>query len=71
MTDWDSCLVGCNDVNLAYRECFSNFQSLVEQHIRRNTVVIHPHDKPWMNGNVRGAIRLLKIHSRLKLPASC
>ena len=71
--DWDSCLVGCNDINLAYQDWFSNFQSLVEQHVHHKTVVICPHDKPWMNGKVRGAIRkrnrLLKIHSRLKLPA--
>ena len=57
-----------------YRDWFSNFQSLVEQHVRRKTIVIHPNDKPWMNGKVRGAIkkrnRLLKIDSRLKSPAS-
>ena len=67
-------MVGCNDINLVYRDWFSNFQSIVEQHIRRETVVIRPHDKPLMNGKVRGAIRkrnrLLKIHSRLKSPAS-
>ena len=55
--DWDSCLVGCNDINIAYRDWFSNFQSRVEQHIRRKTVVVRPRDKPWMNGNVRRAIR--------------
>ena len=37
-------------------------------------VVIRPHDKPWMDGNVRRAIRkrnrLLKRYSRHKTPAS-
>ena len=57
MNDWDSCLVGCKDINLVYRDWFSNFQNLVEQHIRRKTVVIRPHDKPWINGKVKSAIR--------------
>ena len=61
-------------LHLAYRAWFSNFQRLVEQHIRRKTVVIRPHDKPRMNGKVGGTIRKRnrqhKIHSRLKSPAS-
>ena len=48
---------------------FLIFKALLSNmHIRRKTVVIRPHDKSWMNGKVRGAIRkrnrLLKIHSR-------
>ena len=63
-----------NNVNILYNNWFLTFQQIVEKHIHRKTVVIRPHDKPWMNSKVRKAIRkrnrLLKNHSRLKTSAS-
>jgi hypothetical protein len=57
-----------NNVNILYNNWFLIFQQIVEKHIHRKTVVIRPHDKPWMNSKVKKAIR--KRNRLLKTSAS-
>jgi hypothetical protein len=50
--EWEKCVIGSDDVNIIFNNLFSSFQNVVEEYIPRKTVV-SPHDKPWMDGNVR------------------
>ena len=62
--------IDCEDINIVYKNWFDCLRGIVESYIPHKTVTIRPHDKPWMNTTVRGAIckrnSLLKIHCRVK-----
>jgi hypothetical protein len=70
--NWES--LKDEDINFAYEKWYSCFRGIIESHIPHKTVTIRPRDKPWMNANVRRAIRkrnrLLKIHCKTRSTAS-
>jgi hypothetical protein len=53
--NWES--LKDEDINFAYEKWYSCFRGIIESHIPHKTVTKRPRDKPWMNANVRRAIR--------------
>ena len=67
-TDWSAIVKNCFDVDIIYEKWYRISRRIVENYISFKTVTIRPKDKPWMNGQVRLAIRkrnrFLKLHNR-------
>ena len=55
-------------LNSVYDQWFQSFYQILESHVPHKSVVIRPHNKPWMNTSIRKSIRkrnrLLKVHLR-------
>ena len=71
---WDDVFVDEDDVDNLYNRWFDCFRKILETYVPNRTVVIRPRDKPWMNSDIRRAIRrrnrLLKRFCRYKDPAT-
>ena len=65
--DWFSLCGNTNDIDETYSCWYSHFRSIIDKYIPLKTVTIRPNDKPWMDSEVRHAIRrrdrLLRIHN--------
>ena len=65
--DWFSLCENTNDIDETYSCWYSHFRSIIEKYIPLKMVTIRPNDKPWMDSEVRHAIRrrdrLLRIHN--------
>ena len=65
--DWSSLCENTNDIDETYSCWYSHFRSIIEKYIPLKMVTIRPNDKPWMDSEVRHAIRrrdrLLRIHN--------
>lgn len=57
-----------DDVDILYNKWYKSFRQILETFVPNRTVVIRPRDKPWMNSEIRKAIRrrnrLLKLFCR-------
>ena len=65
--DWSSLFDTAFDINTVYANWLAHFCAIIEKYIPLKIVIIRSRDKPWMNGDVRRAIRkrnrLLRIHN--------
>ena len=65
---WDDVFVDVDDVDILYNKWYKSFRQILETFVPNRTVVIRPRDKPWMNSEIRKAIRrrnrLLKLFCR-------
>ena len=55
--DWSEFLLSASDIDVIYDKWYRCFRQIIEKYIPFKTVTIRPHDKPWMNSQVRLAIR--------------
>ena len=64
--------VNIDDIDNLYAEWFKCFYQVLLKHVPHRTVTIRPRDKPWVNSEIRRAIRkrnrLLKYYCRHKSP---
>ena len=74
-TDWSAIVENCFDADIIYEKWYRIFRRIVENFIPFKTVTTRPKDKPWMNGQVRLAIRkrnrFLKLHNRNPTLTTC
>lgn len=72
--NWDDVFTTIDDVDALYDKWYECFRQILETCVPNRTVVIRPRDKPWMNSEIRKAIRkrnrLLKNFCRRKSPAT-
>ena len=56
--DWNDVLTLCFSILMSFiNDFFSILLSTVESFIPHKKVIIRPHDKPWMTGQIRKAVR--------------
>lgn len=69
---WDDVFVDVDDVDTLYNRWLDCFRLVLQTYVPNRTVVIRPQDKPWINSEVRRAIRkrnrLLKTFCHYKNP---
>ena len=69
---WDDIFIDIDDVDVLYDRWLSRFRGILEMYVPCRTVVVRPRDKPWMNSEIRRAVRkrnrLLKIFCQNKVP---
>lgn len=67
-TKWHPSLENATDIDEVYDVWFTLFRTIIEKYIPLKSVIIRHRDKPWMNSEVRRAIRkrdrLLRTHNR-------
>ena len=66
--DWSEFLLSASDIDVIYDKWYRCLRQIIEKYIPFKTVTIRPHDKPWMNSQVRLAIRkrnrFLSLHNK-------
>lgn len=74
MVNWDEVFEDANDVDRLYNKCYERYWQMLVTSVPNRTVVIRPRDKPWMNSEIRRAIRkrnrLLKLFCRQNNPVA-
>jgi hypothetical protein len=70
--NWNDIFLNNDDIDNLYAEWFKCFYQVLLKHVPHRTVTIRPRDKPWVNSEIRRAIRkrnrLLKYYCRHKSP---
>ena len=70
--NWNDIFLNIDDIDHLYAEWFKCFYQVLLKHVPHRTVTIRPRDKPWVNSEIRRAIRkrnrLLKYYCRHKSP---
>ena len=60
--------MGVSDIDVIYDKWYRRFRQIIEKFIPFKRVTIRPNDKPWMNSQVRLAIRkrnrFLSLHNK-------
>ena len=68
--NWEEIFNSVENVDALYNRWSESFRQILVMCVPNRTVVIRPMDKPWMNSNIRKAIRkrnrLPKFHCRRK-----
>ena len=54
---WDVVFADIQNIDTLYNAWFDCFRDVLMTHVPNKTVVIRPRDKPWMNSEVRRAVR--------------
>ena len=71
---WDDIFVDVDvdDVDALYNRWLVCFRLILETYVPNSIVVVRPRDKPWMNSEIRRAVRkrnrLLKIFCQNRVP---
>jgi hypothetical protein len=69
---WDDIFVDVDDVDALYNRWLVCFRRILEKYVPNRIVVVRPRDKPWMNSEIRRAVRkrnrLLKIFCQNRVP---
>jgi hypothetical protein len=70
--NWNDIFLNIDNIDNLYAEWFKCFYQVLLKHVPHRTVTIRPGDKPWVNSEIRRAIRktnrLLKYYCRHKSP---